>query len=709
MTNQWIFKGFETPLPIWLIVVLLLISIVLAIWSYSNLSITKSHKITLSTLRSLGLIFLILVLLNPVFQRINKERLKSQIAILFDNSLSADISLGDYSGKTSYQQSIEFLSQIDTNFVQLIYYGFDANLFPTKPDSILLRGRETDIAKAIGTISELKRDAKAIILFSDGQFTTGQDPRFVTDRLSIPIFTVGLGDTLRKRDIYIQDIIHPEVAYKDTPFIVEVIFSHNGFMNSKSKLSLKLGNKIIASKEIELIAERSVQSVNFEIYPENEGLQQFEVQIEPLNGEWTNVNNQGRFAVDVLDNKLRVLMVSFEIHPDVKVIQQVLDSDASITHRSITWLGNDRFISGPLPANSDTLDLILLFGYPHSGIPSNVRNQVNSLLSSSSYILAASPLFDPALAMNSLQNSIPLSLPSINSPFEIGLRPNLIAKDHPILKFEQPDYDRAPRVYSHIRNINAVPGSEVLFKASFKGADLDSPVLVVRSIGSRRTSVLNMFGYYSWNLSTNPLVRNGIQDLIRNLILWTATKADDRKLTISPVKREFDSFDPVIINAFLKDESGLQVSDGMININISSEDGQTSSFNLNNDGLGKYSINLGNLPQGLYSFDARAIRGSRELDRRSGQFTISENVVEYQTTYRNEALLKDIAAASGGSYHPWNESSSLINAINAPEFKKQEYRDVAFDWHPYRRIAWFLLAICFFTIEWILRKYVALP
>ncbi len=285
----------------------------------------------------------------------------------------------------------------------------------------------------------------------------------------------------------------------------------------------------------------------------------------------------------------------------------------------------------------------------------------------------------------------------------------MTTKDHPILKFEHPDYTRAPRVYSHIRNISAIPGSEVLFKANFRGADLDAPVLIVRSIGSRRTSVLNMFGYYSWNLSNNPLVRNGIQDLLRNLIVWTSTKPDDRKLIINPLKREFDSIAPVILNAFLKDDSGIQVTDGIINLTVSDQDGQITSYSLNNDGLGKYSINLGELPQGLYSFDARAIRGTRDLDRRTGQFTVSENVIEYQKTFRNEVLLKDLATVSDGLYLPWNESNQLKNVIHSADFRKEEYRDLAFDWYPYRRIAWFLLAISFFTAEWLLRKYFALP
>lgn len=709
MTNQWIFKGFETPLPLSFIIVLLIVSIALAFWSYASVNIKRSHKLILSSLRSIGFIFLVLVLLNPVIQRITKERLKSKIVVLFDNSLSTTISLGKYEGKTSFNQSVSFLSQIDTNYVELDYFGFDASVFQSNYDSISSTGRNTDIAKAISTISELKRDANAIILFSDGQFTTGQDPRFVVDRLSIPIFTVGLGDTVRNRDVYIQDVIHPDIAYKNSPFIVEVIVNHNGFMNSKSRLSLKLGTSTIESKDVEFQADRSVQSVRFEINPVNEGLQQFEVQIDPLPGEWTQLNNDRRFAVDVLDNKLRVLLISFEVHPDSKVLQQVLESDATITHRSITWLGSNRFLNGPIPANTDTLDVLLLYGYPHAGIPSNIRNQVNNLLSSSSYILAASPLFDPALAMSSLQNSIPLSLPSTNSPFEIGLRQNMTTKDHPILKFEHPDYTRAPRVYSHIRNISAIPGSEVLFKANFRGADLDAPVLIIRSIGSRRTSVLNMFGYYSWNLSTNPLVRNGIQDLLRNLIVWTSTKPDDRKLIINPLKREFDSIDPVILNAFLKDDSGIQVTDGIINLTVSDQDGQNTSYTLNNDGLGKYSLNLGELPQGLYSFDARAIRGTRELDRRTGQFTVSENVIEYQKTFRNEVLLKDLATVSDGLYLPWNESNQLKNVIHSADFRKEEYRDLAFDWYPYRRIAWFLLAISFFTAEWLLRKYFALP
>lgn len=120
-------------------------------------------------------------------------------------------------------------------------------------------------------------------------------------------------------------------------------------------------------------------------------------------------------------------------------------------------------------------------------------------------------------------------------------------------------------------------------------------------------------------------------------------------------------------------------------------------------------MNIGQLPEGLYNFEAAAFRGSREIDRRNGQFSVSENVIEYTNTYRNDPLLRDIASSSGGSYLSWDEADELLVQLASLQLQNPSERQVAFDWYPYRRIGWFLLALVFLTTEWVIRKYLAMP
>lgn len=707
--NNWIFKGFETPISLWIVILVLVAAIVLSIWSYRHVRVTKWQKFSLIALRILAFLALLVVLLNPVVQRVGTEVVRNHLPVLFDNSLSAGVSVGGYTGSDSYALARSVLRNIDTTTVQLLPFSFADEIQASHIDSLNLSGRETDIARALGTISELERDAKAIILFTDGQYNAGSDPRYVVDRISQPIFVIGIGDSTRSRDILIQNVVHPDIAYKDTRVPIEVMVANDGFSGQVTTVSLKSNDKVIDSKPIIFRSERSVQVVTFELPVETEGLRLFEAVVGPLKDEWTDRNNRVRFSIDVLDNRLRILLLSFEVHPDVKVVQSILEMDESIFSKSLTWIGGDRFINGPLPANSDTLDLIILYGFPHNQIPQRLLDRVGSLIAGTSYILAASPLFDPALAMRRLEGSIPLALPPVNSPFEVGISLTTAAREHPILNYEHPEYERVPRLYGHIRNLRPSPGAEVLMTANFRGAEVDAPLLVVRTVGSRRTAVLNLFGYYVWNLNSNPIIRNGIQDMIRNLILWTATQPDDRRLVINPIQRSFDSVESVKINAFLKDESGIQVSDGTINMELRREGDDATSYSLNNDGLGKYSIDIGELPEGVYNFEGAAFRGSREIDRRTGQFSVSENVVEFTNTQRNDPLLRDIASSSGGIYLSWNNADQLLTALEMLNLKIPGERLIAVDWYPYRRIGWFLLALLFLTSEWALRKYVALP
>jgi hypothetical protein len=112
------------------------------------------------------------------------------------------------------------------------------------------------------------------------------------------------------------------------------------------------------------------------------------------------------------------------------------------------------------------------------------------------------------------------------------------------------------------------------------------------------------------------------------------------------------------------------------------EGGESTSYSLNNDGLGKYTIDIGQLPEGLYNFEAVAYRGSREIDRRDGQFSVSENVIEYTNTQRNDPLLRDIASSSGGAYVSWDQAGDLLRMLETLNLHSPSERQVAFDWYP---------------------------
>jgi hypothetical protein len=273
--NDWIFKGFENPISMWIVAIFLVSAIAITIWSYHHVRITTAQKASLITLRILAFLALILVLLNPVVQRIGTEVVRNRLPVLFDNSLSAGLSVGDYNGADSYAAARSVLSGIDTSTVQLLPFSFDTGVQPSHKDSLDLSGRETDIARALGTISELERDASAIILFTDGQYNAGRDPRFVVDRMSQPIFVIGIGDSTRTRDVLIQNVVHPDIAYKDTNVPIEIMVANDGFTGQATTVSLRSGERVIDSKPIIFRSDRAVQAVTFELPVDTEGLRQF--------------------------------------------------------------------------------------------------------------------------------------------------------------------------------------------------------------------------------------------------------------------------------------------------------------------------------------------------------------------------------------------------------------------------------------------------
>lgn len=111
------------------------------------------------------------------------------------------------------------------------------------------------------------------------------------------------------------------------------------------------------------------------------------------------------------------------------------------------------------------------------------------------------------------------------------------------------------------------------------------------------------------------------------------------------------------------------------------------------------------MPAGQWQFSATASRSDRELDTRSGSFSISEVVREFIHTIRNEEVLRQIAVLSSGAYLPY-ESISELRALLQREigFDEQEERlsrSLPVNRHPF----WFIVVLVLLAAEWAVRKY----
>lgn len=704
-----LFEGFNTAIPVWLIILVVPGVFFLSWWTYRGVEgLSVSYRSLLILLRGCAFILLLLLLMNPAFTLQQEYRNTGEIAVLWDNSSSTTVEKGNYEGRATYQSIWDHIDPFNSSRVRFNNYRFDTEtVLLEDEDELSLEGTGTNIHQALSNVLETFEHEHALIFISDGIYNTGRNPTGLINRFPVPIYTLAIGDTIRMDDIIVQRVSHNETANINSHAVVTSTIRNEGFPDTDLFVQLRKEGEVLEEKNITTTGRRSAHEVSFELELEEEGLQQFDIHVPEIEGEWTAENNTQPFAIDVRDERTRIMLMAFEIHPDVRTLRSILATDQSIELDYRTWIGEQRFSEGPMPDRPDTLDLIVFYGYPHEELPSALRGDILEFSENLPAIFFSSPSTDYNRLSGDFSGTIPLDGPAGRYR---SMQPVVSQEqNHAILELPEVEFNRLPDLRVPEGTLETRSGSETLMSGSFRGTDTGSPLLTVRTTGNIRTSQFTGHGLYRWYLSDNTQTREFAIELVNNITKWTATAADDDLLDISPVTRTFEQTDDVILDARLQNESGEDEPDGTIDVTIEGDDVETSQYTMSNEGLGRYRLNIGRLPEGLYSYTAVAEKDGRQLDEKSGEFSVGGANLEFVDTQRNDELLRYMAEETGGRFLTHEQFEQIHQLLEEDGLFEERIETSEEQLQAYQNPLWFILVLLLLTAEWVIRKVVALP
>ncbi len=702
-------SGYSPLVPVWVWLLFLIAAIFMSWITYKNYqSIPLSGRFALSSLRIFSLLILLILLLNPNFQKTIVLEDKPQIAILIDNSASIDIDKGTWQGRESMEDILSVIRNIDTTSVRLSLKGFDRARFDIgSPDELNFSASGTDIFNSLSPGTDLDR-IKRILMITDGISTVGRDPVFAARSLGIPVFTLAVGDTTNPRDIILQSVEAPASAFTNTTIAVSATVRNEGFPNRTLQVRLTGSNGLMEMQEIATRSDRSTHQVTFQIPLEEEGLKNYAIEVVPVAGEWTTENNRTRFQIEVTDNQVRVLYLAFELHPDVGAFRRVLRSNPAIKLDERNWVQNTRFAEGSLPTRRDTLDLIIVHGLP-AEVPAPLMDQIASFTSEIPVVFVYTPGSSQSRISQLLGTDMPFRTSSGLERSPIHLIPSSQQTGHPILDLPVVDWNRTPPLQSPVGNIQTSDRSTSLFYASIRNNVSSTPVIRVSEIGNNRKAALLFSGFFQWFLSSEGLHREVMDQLLTNVVVWTSADIDDNLLSITTSQSSYDSGENIIFSARVIDGAGNPESNAEVTLQISGSNGEERQFALTSSGSGQYTLTIPGLPEDEYTFSATAISGNQLLGERSGGFSVGGSSEELLVTVRNDQVLQGLARQTEGDFSTWEDAEALINRFVAGSENEVTTNEINVAVQLNRNPLWFLLLIVFLGAEWLLRKRYVLP
>jgi hypothetical protein len=624
----------------------------------------------------------LLLLINPKFDKITFYDEKPNLIVAIDNSESIDY-LKQSTNTKDLVASLKLNEQLQENF-NLEFYTFGKSVSPS--DSLAFDEKQSNIAEVFDRLSEVYNNSVSpTVLISDGNQTYGYDYEFMTKRYKQAIFPVILGDTTTYTDVKIQPLNVNRYAYLKNKFPVEIIATYNGNDAVNSQLRIVSGNATVFSQPINFSKNKTSQIINLNLPANRVGVGSYRAEIIPIDNEKNKVNNTKNFAVEVIDQKTNVAIVSDILHPDLGALKKAIESNEQ---RQAVILNTIDFIN-----QSNDFQLVIVY-QPTNNFRA-LFNEIDRLKLNKLVITGTKTNWS---LLNQLQSNYKQELTNQTEDFQPTLNQN-----YSTFIIDNLNFDSFPPLQSEFGETKfTVPIETILFK-TINGTQLDEPLLATFEMNEKREALLLGEGLWRWRAQSylDEKSFDTFDNFIGKLIQYLSSQQKRSRLNVN-YESFYNGNDNVKITAQFFNKNYEFDANENINIVLKNKETNTNTtypFVLKNT---NYQVDLSGLEAGEYAF---TISASSENISKSGELKILDYNVEQQFLNANVRKLTSIADKSNGKAYFIDNMSTLINDLLSDSrfsiVQKSSKKVVPLiDWK-------YLLALIVLSLamEWFIRKY----
>jgi len=323
----WTYLGGS---PAWILLLGVAAAVSIVSGLISSKGLARKRRVALFSLRLLGLALLAVAVLRPArLEDITRLRTPPLI-FLFDRSQSmghggvtTGLSLNAW--MNSKADRIRELSQ----FYKVEYLGLGIPpqvIAPSSWDaSPPFSDDRTPLRETLEYIARTRKDLSGLVLLSDGQDTQSPDDPPLS--LPFPVYSV-VGEDTPVKDLKIEGLNTPPVAFVRTPLTVRVRLGTSGYAPGRATVNLFEEGRLIGSESVQLEAEQGECQMSFT--PRRTGRWAYTVEVLPWAGETVLENNRAGFSLQVIRDKMRVLLVAGSPSWDVKFLRRRLRQDPGV-------------------------------------------------------------------------------------------------------------------------------------------------------------------------------------------------------------------------------------------------------------------------------------------------------------------------------------------------------------------------------------------
>ena len=334
-------------------------------------------------LRTLTLLALVAMLVEPVLVSSQRETIKSHLALILDDSESMKFSdpytdesraveiasrmkLESAGGRSSVERLREtprlnlvknaLRENLDAlaRGRELFVYDLESAARPGSGESA--RARTLDDIQPNRPISPLGdalhgvlaghrgQPVAGVVIASDGRSNTGEEPLRAIEaavRQNIPIYAIAAGAAEGPRNVRLAEVEASPVVFVRDPTTIAVVVEARGLRDTEATIVLEERVNegewgAVANQRVVLGEDGILKRTTFRITPKVIGQHEFRARVEDAGPELTMEDNVATAAVKVVRQQIRVLLIAGSPSPEVQFLRNALMRDQRVEFAA--WL-----------------------------------------------------------------------------------------------------------------------------------------------------------------------------------------------------------------------------------------------------------------------------------------------------------------------------------------------------------------------------------
>ena len=647
---------------------------------FFKVKITSKISYFLAAIRFLTIFGILILLINPIITRKSFEIEKTPLPIIIDNSnsiidLEADKTALDLFEKLNSNSDLQ--EKFDVGI-----YRFDTDFQAS--NQFDFKGKQSnfeEIAKNLKSI--YKNKTFPSILISDGNQTMGNDYVTCFENKN-PVYPIILGDTTTFFDLKIKQVNVNKYAFHKNKFPVEVFLNYSGTKNCTSEFTISQGNTVLDKQTLSFSPSNKSAIVSVLLPASAVGLQIFKAKITSKNSEKNSYNNSKDFAVQILDQKTNIAIISETNHPDIGAIKRAIENNAQ---RKVS-------VFKPLEIKSLQDFSVLIFYQPTASFQTVF--EANLKANCNTWIITGTETDYEFL--NQHQEDLSFKMSSQSEDYFADFKP-----DFNLFAIENIGFESFPPIKNSFGVITASKNTTVLLGSKIRNIATNAPLMAFAENQGKRTAFLLGENIWKWRLQSHVDNQNfdKFDVFIDKTIQFLATNNSKKSLIVTH-ENFYYSGESISVEAQYFNKNYEFDERARLTISLTNKATKaTKNFDFLK-GNNNFKVNLDGLSAGKYDFRVKELNSNTTYN---GYFEVLDFDIEKQFVNPDLLKLNQLASKTNGFVVMPNQVDLLVKKLleekkYLPIQKAITKKSPLIDYKILLAILVMLLGI-----EWFVRKY----